>query len=230
MNGYAFTLAGASLVALPTGALWWPERRLLAVSDLHLGKSERTARRGFGLLPPYETEDTLARLDAQVAALAPATVLCMGDSFDDLAAAEALEERHALWLARLMAGRRWLWVEGNHDPGPLDLGGSHLAEHREGPLTFRHIAREGEVLGELSGHFHPKARVAGTVRRCFLVDSRRLILPAFGTYTGGLYCDSGPLARLMGGDALALLLGQRVTAMPVFRQAQNGPSDATTSS
>ncbi len=224
MNGHEFTLAGARLTALPSGALWWGARRMLVVSDLHLGKSDRAARRTGALLPPYETEDTLARLDADIAALAPASLLCLGDSFDDLAAADALSEAHLLWLARMMAGRRWLWVEGNHDPGPLTLGGTHLAEHREGDLTFRHIA-ETDATGEVSGHYHPKARVAASiVRPCFLADERRVILPSYGTYTGGLDCRSGPLAEVMGPDAIALLVGPKVTPVPMPRAQSVGKS------
>jgi len=215
MNGYGFTLAGAALMALPSGALWWPEQRLLTVSDLHLGKSDRAARLDGALLPPYETEDTLSRLDADIGATRPATVVCLGDSFDDLAAAGALAEPHALWLARLMAGRRWIWVEGNHDPGPLGLGGSHLAELCEEPLTFRHIALPG-AEAEVSGHYHPKAPLgSGLTRPCFLCDEARLVLPAYGTYTGGLRCDRAPLVALMRPGALALLLGPRVTPLPM---------------
>ncbi|MCX7644291.1 MAG: ligase-associated DNA damage response endonuclease PdeM [Rhodobacteraceae bacterium] len=218
MNGYALTLAGAALVALPSGALWWPERRLLAVADLHLGRSERAARRGGTLLPPYETEDTLARLDAEIGRLAPATVLCLGDSFDDGDAAACLAERHVLWITRMQAGRRWLWVAGNHDPGPPGLGGSHLAECREGPLVFRHVAlagAAGDGSGEVSGHYHPKARLAGRARACFLCDDRRLILPAYGTYTGGLDICAPALASLVGPKGLALILGPRVVAVPL---------------
>lgn len=228
MNGYGFTLAGAALTARPGGALWWEARRVLVVSDLHLGKSERAARHGLGLLPPYETDDTLTRLDAEIAALSPATVVSLGDSFDDAAAAAALEERHALWLARLMAGRRWIWVEGNHDPGPPALGGSHMAEWREGPLVFRHIAVPG-AEAEVSGHYHPKAPIAGTARPCFLLDSRRLILPAFGTFTGGLRCDSRPLGAIMGADALALLLGPRVIPLPMPRAQRSLSADTASS-
>jgi hypothetical protein len=224
MNGYAFTLAGAALTALPSGALWWAAEGLLAVSDLHLGRSDRSARRGGALLPPYEVEDTLARLDADIAAARPACVLCLGDSFDDDAAAQGLEEAHLLWLARLQAGRRWLWVAGNHDPAPIGLGGSHLAEARLGPLSFRHEAQagaagevSGEVWGEVSGHFHPKATVGGRSRPCFLVDGARLILPAYGTYTGGLRCDAPVLAALMGPGALALLTGPKITPVPMPR-------------
>ena len=159
MNGYALTLSGATLVARPSGALWWEAERLLVVSDLHLGKSERMARRGGPLLPPYEVAETLDRLDAELSRTGARTVICLGDSFDDLEAA-GLEHDLSLWLARMMAGRRWIWVEGNHDPGPLDIGGEHRAEIVVGPLTFRHIAKVG-AQGEVSGHYHPKARVAG---------------------------------------------------------------------
>ena len=71
MSGQPITLAGASLVARASGALWWPAERLLAVADLHLCRSERLARRGGALLPPYETAATLDRLAAEVTALAP---------------------------------------------------------------------------------------------------------------------------------------------------------------
>jgi DNA ligase-associated metallophosphoesterase len=214
MNAHDFTLAGEALQARGSGALWWPGRRLMVVSDLHLGKAERMARRGGAMLPPYEIRDTLARLEAEVAALAPDGVVCLGDSFDDLDAAGALGEETGLWLARLMAGRRWVWIEGNHDPGPVGLGGSHLAELALAPLVFRHIAEPG-ALGEISGHYHPKARLAGRARPCFLYDGRRVILPAFGTYTGGLRSDAPVLAGLMGAGARAVLTGPVVRAIPM---------------
>ena len=127
----------ADLLARPSGALHWPAEGLLCVSDLHLGKSERLARRGGTLLPPYETRATLERLDAELEATGARRVICLGDSFDDLAAAGGLDEGDRLWLMRLMAGRDWQWVLGNHDPGPLEIGGSHHAELPCGPLIFR---------------------------------------------------------------------------------------------
>ncbi len=214
MTSHAFTLASATLSALPSGALWWEERRLLCVSDLHLGKSERMARRGGALLPPYETRETLTRLDAAIDATQPETVICLGDSFDDLTAAQTLPEAERLWLTRLMAGRDWVWIEGNHDAGPIEIGGSHRAELRLGPLTFRHIASKG-VAGEVSGHYHPKLRLAGQSRPCFLLDETRLILPAFGAYTGGMRHDDAALAGLMGPKALAILTGPRAIPCPL---------------
>lgn len=224
MNNHAFTLAGAALQARATGALWWAERRALVVSDLHLGKSERIARQGGAMLPPYETRDTLGRLDAAIAACAPATVICLGDSFDDLAAGAALAADVTEWLTRLMAGRRWIWIAGNHDPGPVGLGGAHLAELPMAPLTFRHIARGG-ASGEVSGHYHPKATVRtrgrAVSRACFLYDSDRLIMPAFGTYTGGLRSTSPDLARLMRPEALAVMCGPSVQVVPMPGRSGN---------
>ena len=115
MHGYSFSLKSAQLTALSAGLLWWADRKLLCVSDLHLGKSERIARRGGSLLPPYENKDTLTRLASAVNALNPVTVICLGDSFDDLKALDGLNEDDHASLAALMSGRRWIWIEGNHD-------------------------------------------------------------------------------------------------------------------
>ena len=217
IEGYPFALAGAPALARPAGALWFPEVGALAVADLHLGKAERMARRAGALLPPYDTAETLDRLAAEIAALDPATVICLGDSFDDAAAADALDAEARERLAALAAGRRWVWVAGNHDPGPVGLAGAHVAVHREGALTFRHIAAEG-AAAEISGHYHPKAtlvlRGRRLRRRCFLVDGARAILPAFGAYTGGLDATDPVFDPLLRRDARALLLGARVTAAP----------------
>lgn len=219
MNGYDFTFCGAHLTALGSGALWWADAGLLCVSDLHMGKSERILRRGGTALPPYETLDTLNRLAADLARLPVRHVICLGDSFDDSAAAHALPDDMRGRIAALQAGRDWTWIEGNHDPAPLAMGGTHLAELRVGPLTFRHIAQAG-ATDEVSGHYHPKARVRSRGRSisrpAFLVDDARLILPAFGTYTGGLRCGSEALTRLMRADAHAILTGSRPVAVPMY--------------
>lgn len=216
MTSHAFTLLDAQLMALPSGALFWPAERTLVVSDLHLGKSGRMARRGGTLLPPYEVRATLEKLDADIDTTAPARVICLGDSFDDLAAVGELEDQSRLWLAKLMAGRDWVWIEGNHDAGPVEIGGTHRAELRIGPLTFRHIATE--ATAEVSGHYHPKARLGGTARPCFLVDRDRLILPAYGHYTGGLPCEDAVLQSLMRPQALAILTGPRAIPLPMPRR------------
>ncbi|MFW2587973.1 ligase-associated DNA damage response endonuclease PdeM [Sagittula sp. SSi028] len=220
MNTHDFTFAGAALRALPSGGLYWPDMRLLVVSDLHLGKSARLSAVGGAQLPPYEVRATLERLDQDLEATGAAQVLCLGDSFDAVGLDRCLPEQDLLWLQRLQAGRRWTWITGNHDPGPLDLKGAHLAELALAPLVFRHIAAD-HPQGEVSGHYHPKLRLPlkgmSVTRPCFLYDRNRLILPAYGAYTGGLFSHDAALCRLLSPDACAILTGPRPMAVPMRR-------------
>lgn len=212
MDGHEIEIGGERLVARPSGALWWPARSLLCVADLHLGKSERMARRGGTLLPPYETAETLARLGAEIAALAPQAVICLGDSFDDTTAALSLAAEARAALDALMSGRDWLWIAGNHDP-------AGIADLTVGGLTFRHAAQSGAEEAEISGHYHPKLRMAlrgrAISRRCFVGDGRRLILPAFGAFTGGLDADNPAVRGLFGDGAVAVLVGDPCVAVPL---------------
>lgn len=214
-NAYSFTFCDVAALALPERALWLPVQQVLTVSDLHLGKSDRIARRSGALLPPYETRETLTRLEILVDQLNPKHVICLGDSFDDLDAALSLADDDRLLLLRLQAGRDWIWIEGNHDPGPVDLGGRHLNELHIENLTFRHIAQPG-ATGEVSGHYHPKFSLPrGGTRPAFLMDTARIILPAFGTYTGGLRTTHAALTKLMKADATAVLTGRKALPVPM---------------
>ncbi|KUP92366.1 ligase-associated DNA damage response endonuclease PdeM [Tritonibacter horizontis] len=214
--GFDVLFCGERLSLLGARALWWAAQSTLVVSDLHLGKSERVARCTGVSLPPYETRDTLDRLETLIAAQRPARIVCLGDSFDDDHAARNLPLSDLDRLRGMMVGRHWVWVEGNHDPSPPNLGGIALAEFALGPLTLRHIA-DPAATGEISGHYHPKASLRGQFRPAFLLDRTRLILPAFGTYTGGLRSTDKALTGLLQSDALAVLTGPRPLPCPMPR-------------
>jgi uncharacterized protein len=206
------TVAGAALVLDPAGALYWPEERALVVADLHLEKGSSFAARGV-LLPPYDTAATLARLAHLIARYAPRLVIALGDSFHDGAgpARVAADNRRA--LEALQCGRDWLWIAGNHDPHPAAaIGGCFAALLAVGGLTFRHEPMPQEAGGEIAGHLHPLARIhvrGSTVsRRCFISDGRRMVMPAFGAYAGGLNVRNVAFAELFGASFTAHLLGQ----------------------
>lgn len=212
-------LCGETLAGLPSGALWWAATRTLVVADLHFEKGSSFARRG-SLLPPYDSHATLARLEADVAALAPACVISLGDAFHDPFAVERLETGVRARLEALQSGRAWIWIDGNHDAAAASApGGERTAEWAVGPLVFRHEPRRG-AIGEIAGHLHPAARVkvaSGTVRRhCFAGDARRLILPAYGALAGGLDVASPAFDGLFAAADFAVhLLGNgRVHTMP----------------
>src|SRR3546814_210063 len=181
---------GVALQADVSGALLWPERRLAVVADLHFEKSTAFAARGR-LLPPYDTAATLDKLEDVIVRHEVERIICLGDSFHDRGAAQRLDPLQAARLKGLLARLEWTWIAGNHDPAPpADWGGRVAAEVTLGALTFRHEAEPAARGGEVSGHFHPKASVSLRGRRitapCFVTDGRRLILPAFGAFTGGL--------------------------------------------
>lgn len=230
MESHRFTLAGVTLEALAARALWLPETRALCVADLHLAKAERIARREGRLTPPYETAETLTRLADVIAAYGPRVVICLGDSFDDAAAAGDLPPDARERIASLAAGRRWVWIAGNHDPAPPGFGGDQRAAWREGDLVFRHIAQAGDAparRGEVSGHYHPKVWLRGAGRPCFLVDQRRVVMPAFGLYTGGLDVADPAFDGVMAPDAVALMTPAktgRIVAVPRAGLAAAGAS------
>ena len=203
-------VSGVTLVADLSGALVWPEQRLLVVSDLHLEKGSSYAARGV-LLPPYDTAATLSRLAAVIARHDPRMVIALGDSFHDREAHARLSVTDRDALAALQARREWIWISGNHDPAlPSDLGGIVATEVAIGPIHFRH--EPTGKFGEIAGHLHPKARVPTRgrtmERRCFASDGERAVMPAFGANTGGLSIRDAAFAKIFASlDFMAHVLG-----------------------
>ena len=209
-------VAGAAFVADPAGALYWPEPGLLAVADLHLEKGSSFAARGV-LLPPYDTAATLGRLTRLIARYAPRLVVALGDSFHDRDGPARIADADRATLRALQRGREWIWIAGNHDPEPAaGLGGGFCEVLACSPVVFRHVPQVSgsECDGEIAGHLHPLARVVQrgrtTSRRCFAGDGRRLVMPAFGAYTGGLNVRDRAFADVFGTLSFtAHLLGER---------------------
>ena len=209
-NDDIIVLGDAALVGDAAGALYWPQERLLVISDLHFEKGSSFARRGV-LLPPYDTAATLAKLTQVIARYAPVAVIALGDSFHDGGGPDRMGDTDRAALRALQAGRDWIWITGNHDPEPAkNIGGTFGAALSIGALTFRHIP-QGEA-GEIAGHLHPCARVShrgrAISRRCFAADAHRMVMPAFGAYTGGLNVRNTAFASVFGTlDFTAHMLG-----------------------
>jgi uncharacterized protein len=187
-KGGEIAIAGVDVVADSDGALYWPAQGLLVVADLHLEKGSSYAARGV-LLPPYDTAATLSRIACLMRRYAPRAVIALGDSFHDDDGPARMAPGDRVALSTLQRGRDWIWIAGNHDPDPADhIGGRFGAMLAIGALIFRH--QPTGAKGEIAGHLHPVARVNGrgrTVsRRCFASDGTRLVMPAFGAFTGGL--------------------------------------------
>jgi uncharacterized protein len=203
-------------LADPAGALYWREEGLLIVADLHFEKGSAFAAKGI-LLPPYDTATTLAALARLIAFYEPRCVVALGDSFHDSRAGERLGADDRAMILALQRGRDWVWIAGNHDKIlPLGLPGEARAELAMGNIVFRHEPRTGPSRGEIAGHLHPVAKVAGrggsVRRRSFVSDGARCVMPAFGAFAGGLNLHDPAFepvfGALRGSETLAHVMGR----------------------
>ena len=193
----------------PSGVLFWPGQSTLVVSDLHLEKGSHMARKGF-FLPPYDSHETLVRLHEVCLALSPRKIIFLGDSFHDAQGYTRLarEERRLFESLRVFDP---VWIIGNHDKDFVPEGFQPYDEYVSEGITFRHEAVKGCPY-EISGHYHPKAEIihkgAFIARPCFIEDGMKLIMPSFGTYTGGLSVKDAAIATLLQAEARIYALGK----------------------
>ena len=219
-------LAGKQLVADRSGALVWPGERLLVVADLHLEKGSARVERG-SYLPPYDTRTTLGRLAGVIARHDPDTVICLGDSLHDRKAGDRLLPDDLEVIAEMQAGREWLWITGNHDPViPAGLGGTVAADVTISGLTFRHEPSIESVGAEIAAHLHPAAKLVrhgyATRRPCFFASGKRLVLPAFGAFTGGLNVLDEAFSGLISKDGFRVYMTGHEGVYPVATRDLRG--------
>ncbi len=213
------SFAGQSFLAHASGALIWPAHNCVIVADMHLEKGSALAQ-GGQFLPPYDSQRTLDKLEWLVASTQGnqqiKSLVFLGDSFQDTGGVARLPNELRARLDGLAERFALIWITGNHDPmqdGGAPLPGRMCASLTWSDLALRHEPRCGAELAgeaEVIGHFHPKVRVSGRgrdfSRPCFLVGQRRMILPAFGIYVGGLHHNSPAIRGLFDGPYATYVL------------------------
>ncbi len=215
-----FSFGGQSFAASAEGALHWPAQDALLVADLHLEKASWFARLGQ-FLPPYDSVATLSALRAVVQSTGVRRLYCLGDSFHDRFGCDRLPQQARALLTGMTASLEWTWIVGNHDSGFADACGGKLVEEAElAGIVLRHEAVRDDPRPELSGHFHPQYRMhlkgRHVSRRCFVASQTKLILPAFGSLTGGLDASHPEIVRNVGRGAAALVPVQdRLLRFPI---------------
>jgi DNA ligase-associated metallophosphoesterase len=215
-----FSFAGETFSATAEGALYWPAQQALLVADLHLEKASWFARFGQ-FLPPYDSHATLTALAAEIERTGARRLYCLGDSFHDRFGCDRLPPSARALLTSLTSTLDWTWIVGNHDPGFSDHCGGRIEEEVEvGGIILRHEAVRGEPRPEISGHFHPKLRVhlrgRQVSRRCFVTSATKIIMPAFGSLTGGLDAHHPEILGSVGDQAAALVpVSDRLLRFPL---------------
>ena len=203
------SFAGQDFFATPEGALHWPAEQALLVADLHLEKASWFARLGQ-FLPPYDSLATLQALSQEIDRTAVKQLFCLGDSFHDRFGCDRLPPSARDLLGSMTGRLDWVWIVGNHDIGFIDHCGGRIEEECEvGGVILRHEADEDDPRPEMSGHFHPKLRLSlrgrSVSRRCFVASATKLILPAYGAFTGGLDAGHPEILKKVGSGASALV-------------------------
>lgn len=213
--------AGETFTPLLSGALYWRGENTLLVADLHLEKMSSFAPKGQ-LLPPYDTKATLALLARDIHTTGACRVICLGDSFHRDEGTRTLSQEDRKQLNALIGTVDWLWLSGNHDPSPHQLGGSCADNIAIGDIVLSHEpnAKTTEhTTGQIAGHLHPSAHISingrTTRRPCFVHDDRLMILPAYGVSTGTLNILSEPFAGLFEREKLKIIMLGKKQLYPV---------------
>jgi DNA ligase-associated metallophosphoesterase len=202
---FALDWAGEQLLLDGERALAWPARATVVVADVHLGKDGAFRRAGIAV-PVGVMQADLERLGRLVERHQARRLLVLGDFVHaPPAAVDPLLEALAQWRAA-RPGLSLEVVIGNHDrPGaeaPLSrLLQWHAEGLREGPFEWRHAAgcAADPAAHQVCGHVHPALRLRDGPRSLrlpvFVLEPRRLTLPAFGGFTGGATPEAEDSAR-----------------------------------
>lgn len=184
---------------LPERALHWPDASVLAVADLHWGKTESFQQHGIPL-PLGVLDDDLARLSSALTTTRARRLLLVGD---------LVHSRQGLTDDVIRRVTTWreahpdldvVLIRGNHDRHVRTLPPTWRMEDREdawdeGPFRFAHHPEPATGRFVWAGHLHPMVRLGGGGDRlrlpCFHLRPGVGVLPAFSAFTGGLNVRRG---------------------------------------
>ena len=82
MQHFKIKFASETFEILPSGTIFWPSEEMLIASDLHLEKGSSFNKEGT-FLPPYDSFDTITRLEEIIKITSPKKILLLGDTFHD---------------------------------------------------------------------------------------------------------------------------------------------------
>ncbi len=190
---------------LPSRCAFLPHSRALLVADIHLGKPAAFGAHGIPV-PVATAAADLARLGAAIDSVSPQRLYILGD---------LLHAKTGRDAATFDAVRAWrcergslpiTLVRGNHDDKagdpprewgidcvdePFALGSISLCHYPpERPDAACAGLRDIAGVFTIAGHVHPVIGMEGPARMnervpCFVAGAWGLVLPAFGSFTGG---------------------------------------------
>lgn len=185
-----------SFIMHASKVLFWEEKSILLISDVHLGKVSHFRKFGAAV-PQKAVQKNFDMLNEAIDFFEPKTIVFMGDLFHS-----SLNKEWELfegWSATVTA--KIILVAGNHDIiSPLkyeELNIDVVSEIQLEGFLLTHHPEEREGFFNFSGHIHPAIRLTGLGRQsvrlpCFYKTKNQMILPAFGEFTGTYTVEPTP--------------------------------------
>ena len=193
------------------GILYWFDKKIAIVSDLHLEKGS-----SFGVvgqfLPPHDSEETLTKLLNTVNKHNITKLILLGDTFHDKNALSRMSERVLILFEKLIKKYEVIFVLGNHE---IKMQSENIKFVKEYVLDEIHFVHQEspKFIYQISGHYHPVATIrTGSKKitgKCFIQQKYNLILPSFGVYTGGLNIKNSIFKEIFKKEPNVYFLGKR---------------------
>jgi len=186
------TIRNQKLALLPQKALFWPDKKYLILSDLHLGKTGHFRKSGIAA-PGKANLKNIERLSSLVNDIQPKKILFLGDLFHSSANREWFQFEE--WR-KTFPELSILLVTGNHDQlhssfyQSADIEVIDRLELEN--FLFVHDASDLQKSSDttiISGHIHPGVKLKGKGKQklrlpCYSISDHQIVLPAFGEFTG----------------------------------------------
>ena len=194
-----------------SGALYAPDFETLIVADLHFEKASTLYEKTGSSYPPFDTHDTLLRLGDAIDRQQPKRLILLGDTWHDEFGFARMQSADHKMIQELIKRTETVFVSGNHDESVTGSGGpAMIFEIKLGEVVLRHEPLEDTNRYQISGHFHPVAKLIqkGRMirRRCFFVSDKQCIIPAMGALSGGLNCLDPVYNRFMSHENRRVIL------------------------
>jgi len=191
--------------------LFWFQKNIAIVSDLHLEKGSSYAATGQ-LIPPFDSEETLNKLINSLKKNNVNKIILLGDTFHDEDALKRIDSNSKGLLQYIIDNYDVVFILGNHEKKMKLEKITFYYDYVIDDIHFIHEAKQNSQH-QISGHFHPVATVKvgrkKITEKCLLQSNNYLILPSFGTYTGGLNINSNVIKPYLYNDSNIFLLGKK---------------------
>ncbi len=185
-----------------SGVLFWPLKKAAIVSDLHLEKSSHLAQRG-NFLPPYESFETLKKLSLVLKKKNIKQLILLGDVFHDDHGYERLDKSTRNLFNEIILQYKTIFILGNHDKNINIPNLKTFKKLKINNINLTHQPTDNYSI-EITGHYHPKVVlfIQGNKisKGCFIVSGKKIILPAFGKFTGGLNVENNIFDKILDSD------------------------------